>query len=127
MSNYLEELINLSIEYINRSGLLLRLKEKYKIKENRSLKVTIISESEKRYGFVADINSGKVYTIEKFEGKPTVEIIVPEEVIWQILAGKETFAGAFFKGKLIMKGEYWVRDFKILNDLFTTAYREVIK
>ena len=118
----LRELIALGIMVANEFIDWKKVREKYGIKEQRSLLLKVISkDGEQEAGFILTPD-GKAVPYTGIE-RVTVEVTVPEEVFWAIVAGKITVKEAWLRDLIKIRGENPLRDAMILIPLFETMRR----
>jgi len=91
---------------------------RYKIKESmhgedRTLLLKIKGFNTMGFGVRGD-ELVKYDTIEK----PTVTVLMSEDVFIQLVRGKISFREAFFYGDMDVTGDDWLREFVIFNTIF---------
>jgi len=101
-----------------------KVRKKYNIRERRSLLLKIVGRDRvSEAGFVL-LENGKAIPYTGIE-KVDVEIVIPEEVFWAIIAGKISIKEAWLRDLVKLKGDHPLRDALILIPLFETI-RKVI-
>ena len=94
-----------------------KVRERYGIRERRSLLLKIISEDgEEEAGFILT-EDGRAIPYTGIE-RVTVEVIVPEPVFWLLLSGKIGLREAWLRDLIRLEGENPLRDAMILIPLF---------
>lgn len=102
-----------------------KVKEKYGIKKRRSLLLKVVSKNRvNEAGFVL-LEDGRAIPYTGIE-RVDVEVVVPEEVFWAIVAGKIGIREAWLRDLIKLKGDHPLRDALILIPLFETLRRVLV-
>jgi len=122
LSQRLKEFIDMAVTIVNRDVNLSEFKQKYSPGENRSL-LFLVRGAKDEYGFVFE--SDRIKATSGIED-PTVMVSTDEDTFWKIILNKTTIDYAVATRKLRIVGEYFLRDFVILRNMFYEL-RKVLK
>jgi len=121
----LKEIIAIGIAVANELIDWGKVREKYGIRERRSLLLKIVARDRtEEAGFVL-LENGRAIPYTGIE-KVDVEVIVPEEVFWAIVAGKISVREAWLRDLVKLRGRHPLRDALILIPLFETLRRVLV-
>jgi hypothetical protein len=115
----IKEVIALTVELINKTIDIKKLKEMFKIKENRSLLLRI-TDVKGECGFIIDENN-EVRTIKGLE-KATTYVEMDRNVFWALVTKKLDPYDCWLYDLCKVRGEYSLRDVQLLYKIFTAIY-----
>jgi len=123
MSEELKQALELLIHKVNKKVDLKKLKEQYMEKdEERTLLFVVTGPGQSSHGFV--IEGDKLRMAGSVE-KPTVTYFCDEETFWQIALRKKDFNWAFATRRLLVSGDYFLRDFLLLTHIFEVIREQI--
>jgi len=119
LSEKIREFIELTVDLVNKEVNVSELKAKYSPGENRTL-AFMVTDGESQYGFVFEPD--RIKATDEIE-KPTVIVSTDESTFWKIITKKTTLDHAVATRRLRVAGDYFLRDFVILRNMFKELRR----
>ena len=110
------ELFEKGVQLINQMVKLDQWKKEFFPNEDRTLALYIEEMEELPTGFVFE--SGKIRTMDKLKDIPTLSVYLTEDVFLSIATEEYTLQSAFFYRWIKLKGDNYLRDFKVFQVMF---------
>jgi hypothetical protein len=116
----IKEVIALTIELVNRTLDIEKLKKMFNIKENRSMLVRIVDVEGGEVGFIID-ETNSIRPVRGLE-KATTYVEITKDVFWALATRKLDPYDCWLYDLCKVRGEYSLRDVQLLYKIFETVY-----